>query len=291
MTFCCNHDIKELRDLSLRIKNNFSKAAKDEVNSLYYGYECGGDEDSKDKLKTYQGVLDNYLKQLSLLQRDAFRNEKNEVVENTKTCLSCDDLQCLLEKIRKIIGKDCAVQCSVLTIDDSQEEMWILDNPTCVSYECWNKWSKIISSKLDVQLTVESQKDLLILELHKETISPNVAVALRAVKEANDLELEVSRTIEESKIDFKLLLEKEDIDFDFKTYLKLTKNNLSFDIISEIYKNKLSLEIESDCVYLKTSLSKYPINEIGLNLTYLKSLGKEMDIELKNLLVDFKKIK
>lgn len=282
MKSCCHtHSLKYLNEIALSIKNNFSKTCAKELNSMYYGYDnCGADSENLEELKTLSKVLDRQIKRSILDQKSP--NKFND-------CLTCNELEYLLEKIRKIIGKSCSIDCSDLLVDDSYEETWILNNVNCVSYECWNKWSKLLNSKLDVKLTTEKQRDFLLLEISRKTIPSQVLVAISTITEANKLDLRIDRSLEESKIDFEILNEQITVDFDFKTYNTFTKNNLSFEVIKEVYKNNLSLVLENGGVYLQSSLEKYPIDKLDLNLSYLKKADSSIDLDISRFLKDYTK--
>lgn len=223
-----------------------------------------------------------------------FKKLKEQLIFTGEACVSYDKIKSLNEQVNNIIGNNCNDIIPVIKIDNSREDDWVFKNPFCRSYESWEKWSKFYCGKLKLNLNIEEEKiPNLILEISREIINPDVLLSITAYKEANNLNLEINRTKEENKLDFKLL--KEDLgelDLTEYNYSDLVLSfNLSYDIIKTIYSSGLSLEKKNNEVYLKTPMSSYKLNDLSdeVDFKFLEKLGLKTTTTIKNLLQDYKK--
>ena len=96
-----------------------------------------------------------------------------------------------------------------------------------------------------------------------------------------DLNYKVDRSIEECKIDYKLLAERHcELNLTMKDYLKLVKEcNLSFNTVDQCYRAGLQILIQQNRAYLKTQLNVYPLDSITpSNLDRLIGMGFNVTI-------------
>lgn len=108
-------------------------------------------------------------------------------------------------------------------------------------------------------------------------------------KEACDLGLKITRTEQECKIDYDLLLEKHNCNLKYRTYLKLIKCNISFNLINEALSSGLNLSVRSNTPYLTTPMGEYELCQLTPeNINYLTELGKKVTITKQDILIDYK---
>lgn len=281
---CLSISISDLDEIVYSINNRLCNLAQTIKNSLLYNYKCKGDEQEEfTKLTCYRDSLQRYL---------------DKGVRGAKQCLSSDKIQCIIEKVKDIVPKSPrGVPRKDLTIDDSLENLWIKSHPQCVTYNKWNKYSKILCDNLGVDLKIELQSCNFALEVTKKIIPCEVLLSAEVFTRAtNELNMEVSRTsAKECKIDWELLLEKTpSCDLTLDAYKELVQEgNVSFDIIKEVYGCDLELEIDKlqePCeVVLKTKLGRYKLKDIAVSRAKLIANGHKVKIDEEILLQDYKK--
>jgi hypothetical protein len=120
-----------------------------------------------------------------------------------------------------------------------------------------------------------------------------VLLAISVYTEARkNLKLEVNRTEDECKLDFKLLLEKvPECNLDLKLYTTLVKQHkCTYDMIETLYKEGLSLHIPNGVPELKTPVDSYDLTTLSgeIDPTYLERFGMKTTINKEDLLQDYK---
>lgn len=281
---CGLYNLRDLDEINLKIKNEVHKLSKSHLRLIKNRYSC--DLEYESSLKDKISKLNTYYKILNRL--------KDQSLSGYEICLDKESLQCLIEKIIRIIGKNCVPELKDYCIDKSREDEWVVKNPYCRSYEDWEKWSKFLCEKLHLNISSETEKlTSLILEITQETITPNVLLAISAYTEVREnLNLKISRSDDEIKLDFKLLLEKiPSCNLNLNIYQEMIKNHkLSFDIVKTIYDEGLSLELTKQNVELKTPVNVYNLSQLSgeINPSYLKKFGMKTTLNKQDLLQDYK---
>lgn len=280
---CLTIDIQDLDNLVYSINKYLCRLSETIKNELQWGHKCKGNEHEVfTKLDCYKQALSRYL-------------EKS--IRGAKHCLSSEKIQYIIEKVKDIIPKESCPSCREdIQIDPSLENNWIKLNPYCVSYDKWNKYAKVVARDLNLSLTVEEDICNFALELSKKVIPCEILLAAEAFRKADcELGLKISRTEEECKLDWKLLIEQvPSCDLDLKSYLTLSKEcNLSFDIIKEVYDCNLCLTTQTDedtnqCVYLKTPLGEYELVELAATEDQLLKNNYSPKTILNKYLADYK---
>jgi hypothetical protein len=262
---CSEHDTAGLIDILLISATHSYKLGVEDIRSKYYGFECTpGLNKELIELETYTDVL---------------KKEYKKLQEGSKTCLDCESVQLLKEKILSITGKSCKPLCDYIHIDTSGEDEWIANNKYCISYNSYDKWAKICLDNIDISLTSETQTQNIVLELYVESVTTDILLGLSAVEYAKEANLVVERNDKETtKIDFELLVERHpNSNIDLKMYRKLVDKGLSFDVVSSVLNKDLELKIIADKVVLKTAVDVYAI----------ENLAGKVDIKLNKYLQDY----
>lgn len=229
-------------------KYGLSKFSLEKIKKLYYGYSCDKKSEEKiDMLNRYLSVLEDEYRKLYL---------------GAKECLDKNQLQCLFEKINKI-----SLHCNLdlrsdYSIDKTDFDAWVANNPFCVSREKWEKLAYVVCGifnldiiiqkdsadcDIDFDLVAKEKKCDLTFEIIRKTVSCDIIVAISVYKHVCDLNLKISRDEEQCKYDFQILLSETNCNLDFKTYKKLVYDcNMSFDIVKTIYDGGCSITINDD---------------------------------------------
>jgi len=253
---CVNLDVDYIDQLiySAKLKGNF--LIKDELQKRCYGRNCDGK--SKKKFQDLIRLVD-------LLQ-----DEVGKLRTGLKSCFTSDQFQCIIENIRKKIGKLTTKKC--VTVDECGVEKWLIRNPCCASKERWEKFAFGVCKDLKLNIEHVPTRCDFILELVREAIPMDIIFSLAICKEMQkDVDLKLIRSSsKELEIDFSLLAEKyPDSSIDFELYTTLVKDHkVAHFMIDKVLENKLSLELctESENVILTTSFQRYTINDIEVDL-------------------------
>ncbi len=275
---CSIHDYKKLDDLVYRLKEHLSDLAAKKVGNSLYGYHCAED-------------LDHCIMEAAILKKSLERIKLS--ILRGDSCLDDETIQKIVEKVIKIVGKDC---CPIdyrqdISIDTTGINAYLLKGPRCVTYDSYNKFASFICGKLGLSITAERDQCDISFEVTRRIISCNLLYALKVRKEMCALNYKVKADKNQCKIDYKLLLEKTGCDLEFKTYLSfVNKHNLSYPIIEEVYKSGLTLaetEDNSDVV-LCTPLNNYRLTEITpTNLEELLNAGFVVELNKHDLKNDY----
>lgn len=297
---CCICYNVKLEELIYGAKDTLDKLSVDRVKRIFFNYNCDKDVDEKIfLLSEYLWILED---------------ERRKHDLGGEPCLTCDELQCLAEKVRKLTYSCDLSGRRDIQVDTSEVEQWIAKSGACVSRERWEKLVYEVFCDLNLEIEfdpIKCELDFSIMSIEKacdlafeissELIKCDILFAIHVYKENCDLGFKVTRTEEECKIDFNLLIEKIDCDLDFDLYKALIDCNLSFDIIKTIYENGCTVTITEDGPVLETAIASYPfssfnysdkpdveaLKRLGVNISN-SEYGKNPDLFLKNLNSDYK---
>jgi len=257
---CTGYD-QRLDALIYQSKVALSKLSDDILKSKMYGYSCDKKANSKsDLLQKYLYILED---------------ENRKAALGGNVCLTGKDKQSFIEKVTRL-----TVSCDIngrsdLIVDNSNEDVWIAQNPGCITREKWEKFSKVVCGELNIEVVSVEKRCDFSFEIIREVVSCDVLIALSIYEQMCDLNLKVNRSEDECKVDFNILINEIECDLDFKTYKKLIDCNLSFDIIKSVYENECSFTIGDDIPILITKLNSYPLSDFNLkDIKNIESLGK-----------------
>jgi hypothetical protein len=153
---CGLYTIADLDEISLKIKNEIYRTSKSHIYYLSNRYSNDLGFESKkynknNRLATYYDII---------------KRVKEQSLAGGEICLDRESLQLLVEKVIRIIGKNCRIDLLDYKIDNSMEDIWVMKYPFCRSYEEWEKWSKFVCGELKIEISSETEKRCnLILEV------------------------------------------------------------------------------------------------------------------------------
>jgi hypothetical protein len=226
-TCCVCQDI-DIEDLIYQCKSSLDVLAEKRVNSRKYGTPFN----AHDKIKQ----LESYL--------PIFEDERFNILSGGKECLTCDKLQLLAEKTRKITASCEKSPRRNLKVDTSGVDKYIVGNPYCVSREKWEELAYRVCREFKLELTSVETKCDITFELIRKLIPCDIMVSIAVYKQQCDLGLKVTRNEDECKLDFEILTSEVPCDLDLKTYKTLIDNNFSYDIIRNVYENGCTIELD-----------------------------------------------
>lgn len=251
----------ELEDRSIRL-----------INTLHwgdvYGYKPASD------LIEYNKILE-----------EDYKNE----LRGFKACLSKKEKQSLLDKILSITGKPCHTSTRDLIVDTSNVNKWISQNPMCVSYKDWEKWSHYICGKLNINFKVTRKTCDFTLELTRKIIPCDILVYIQAHKKACDLDIKLDINKDRCKAELKILREDVNCDLSLKLYTELKKCNVSFDMVKKVYSCGLRLDMSAEEVLLVTDLNEYALSCIDPeSLAPLLEINQTPSVNIDDILNNYK---
>lgn len=212
-------------------------------------------------------------------------------------CYSKDELHKYNQLVNNLTF-DCKLAKEVVTVDGSNFEEWVKENPNCVGLELWERIAKQICidyhitlniSKIDktcplpnLNITVKDIQCNIGLEITRNIICPEVLTVISVNKYLCKTDFKVVRTIDECTIDYKLLSEKYPfLNLTKKEYFRLIDNKFSYKMIDCIYSNNLKLQLNNDKIYLDTNYNLYDIDSIDLEkILITKDRGAKLLIQL-----------
>lgn len=116
-----------LREILYLIDNKISDYTEDLLCRLKWGYGCNSvDKGDVAKLLAYKDTIQNYYKSL---------------IGDYEFCLCPSEIQAIIEKVLDIVDSICCkTECRTdITITESTDKLWLLNNPGCVAYYGWER--------------------------------------------------------------------------------------------------------------------------------------------------------
>jgi len=225
---CCICYNVDIEDLIYQCESSLDILGEKRVNNKKYATPFN----SHNKIE----ILEDFLKVLE--------DEQYNIILGGKQCLSCDKLQSLAEKVRKVTASCEKSPRKNIKIDKSGVDKYIAGNPYCVSREKWEELSYRVCRELKLELKSVEDKCDITFELVRKLIPCDIMVSIAVYKQQCDLGLKVNRTEEECDLDFEILTSEIPCDLDLKTYKTLIDNNFSYDIIRNVYENGCTIELD-----------------------------------------------
>lgn len=136
---CYNLTDEYLADILYAIDNKISENYDDYLKLMRWGYGCLFYDNDMEKLQNY---------------KDSIKRFYHAKINGYATCLCPSEIQPIIEGTIDLIDIGCCQSSSRNDIIISSEylETWILDNPSCVVYEVWEKHARKICPNADVSV-------------------------------------------------------------------------------------------------------------------------------------------
>ena len=193
---------------------------------------------------------------------------------------------------------DCAEARKEVLVDSSKKEDWEINNPMCVNRKLWERLAYKICKNYGITLNIEkvnktcpdpnlviTKKDLecnISMDIVTKNLECDILTSIYIVKKACNDGFEVTRSLDECKLDYKLLNEKHpELNLSFKDYYYLVGKKFTFDAIDTIYCNRASLLLSDNSIYIKSPFNTYDLNSIDLDKLLISKLnGPKLVIQL-----------
>jgi len=258
LSCCTDHSPRVLSDIIYSIDKHIVENTNKEYNYKVYGYaRSSNNQEEFETLKVFRELLFRY---------------RTSILFDNEPCLSCSDIQKVIEKVRKLTGSQCKPSNRKdIYIDSSGKLDWDKNNPYCVSREKWEELAYHVCDAIgiDIKLTNKSALCDIYLELDINPIMCDVIYELSVHKRNCDLGYKLVRTKEECALDYTILIKKTNCDLTFDQYIKFIDCNVSHKLIRKVYDCGMSLEVNrSDdlCpIIVSTTGQKIPICDIDFN--------------------------
>lgn len=141
---------------------------------------------------------------------------------------------------------DCYNATLEVTVDNSNKEVWEMNNPNCVNRKTWEKIAYKICNKYQLNIDIE-KTDLICnvaFDIIRNTISCDILTSISVQQKMCEHNIEIQRNEEECAIDYKLLIEKyPDCNLTRKDFFYLVNNKYSYELISMVYDTNLKFEV------------------------------------------------
>ena len=264
----------DIRSPLNKINSFLSIKGSELLSSMYYGYH--------DRDCIYKEILE-----ARLLQSALEYLQKAKVLGDGSSCMCDEDIQSLVEKANHAV-EFCTHEEQGLEVDRSGRDKFLINNPQCVSYESWERFSEGACNTIGFEIKTTKDKCDIMFQVSRDIISCDLLYNIQVYNKFCDLGYKISRTEEECKIDYKLLMENHDCDMTFKTYLRLVNANISYSLVDEALSCGLTLKVMDGQPYLITPMGEYCLSDISpTNMQYLIDLGKRTTIKESDIAVDY----
>lgn len=222
---CYTTTLYELRDLLKAIHIEIADYAQSFAQRINDGYAC---------VKLNESAVDTllYLKETITRYYHALRTK-------VMSCLCNAEFQRVKEQVGNIID---LFRCSMsketdIRYDYSQYDQWVAANPTCVSYDVWEKGLIACNPPSFIISATKGQRDSVTLFAiaSKDTSGCVMKLLAYANKAKCEHKLVASATdTNKCKIELKALTTKHNCDMSLSQYSSLLACNLSFNVISTV---------------------------------------------------------
>lgn len=272
---CSLHDVKKLDELIYGLSIKLGDLSEKKLQSLFYGY--------------YRNIdVDRQINKISMLRKVLLRH-KLHFYASKESCICSESLQKVVEKVIKEIGKYvCPVTRRDLEIDDSMLEAYLMSKPPCVSYDTWNKYSKIMCGDIHFNVVVEKEVwDKFACGLYGE-----IGFSIEAEKDSCDINFEISKEVWDKfsssfcgEIGFKLEAQKQMCDITFDISKEIIPCNLLYTL--SLYKEMCDLKYrvnrtDEECK-LDYEILAERYGNINLNFKDYHTLVKECNMSLNTI--------
>jgi hypothetical protein len=242
---CSNHSVNTLDNLIYNIDNAIAEMGKELLYFELYGYKI---KECKD--------LNKYI-QLKT-QREAIKKHMIAMIKNASTCFKCNELEVLIENVKKVLGHECTVFIRTdINIDSSNKTEWDVNNPYCVSREKWEELAYRVCGDLGFNLEIIDLSAACEITFNT-VITPQLCDIIADIKvEKQNCDITSTLTLEEEKceLDYNLLVSSTNCNVSYSLYKELLSCNLTSKIIREVYDCDMSLKINKEnpsCAILVT---------------------------------------
>lgn len=260
---CSAVDVDKLILESKVTELKFGKAWKD---LLYHDFTC--DKEAEEKIEKLQRY------------RQHLEEEFQCRMMGGKPCLSCDELQCLYERVKKLTASCDELSRPDLIVDKSNVDKWIARNPYCVARERWEYlvYDILCDLQLQVQVIDTSVACDITADICANLIPCDVIVAAHVCEKKCETKVDVcAQAKERCDLDFDIMVNSHKCDIGMDLHIqkhkceitadfcaRLMECNLTMDVISCVYESGCCLSIEA-CepqgeveVMLHTENNSYP---------------------------------
>lgn len=195
---CKEYSYRELDDFLYSIHTTIAELGYADVLNKKYGYKIKPNFPFT-KLKVLTSSLKRHI---------------NLVYNNAEVCLCPKEVQLLIEKIREVIDYVCEEGCrdDVVVFENTNA---IISNPSCHSYE---DWEKLLYKKCPQLTYVETAKQVCQLTFDELLTKKCELSILDTLEEKCNITLENESFVEKCKIEYQELA-KQKCDFTFDDYL------------------------------------------------------------------------
>lgn len=259
--FCADISIEKVRDMMYACKEYISQYGNyvNDINNWGYSphrfcfLRVG-------KISSYAKILEKFY--VSLLHGD-------------KSCLCGSDVASIIQKALKVLPLSCtgARSSDYLKVDKSSMDSWVINNPTCVSFEKWERAVVKREFTFDISITKEPFEVAFYAEIAGYRSGEcDIVAAFEVVKQKScDIKYAfesknnlqecfvhlTSSDISNCEIEYNTLVSSIDnCKVEFNTYLSLVKCGIDENVIANIMKCNISASVNDNGIYITLGSGK-----------------------------------
>lgn len=219
---CYTHSLSDIRTLLVAIKKEISDFGIKYSQKINWGYSC----------KVFS---DESIRKL-LVYKDGITQYYHGLRQKSMSCLCDTEFQKLKEKVLRIIDiRRCKMSgVTDIAIDRSGYDGWVINNPSCVAYNTWEKgFIKCLPPSFLISATKSRDEGIvrtlyaLVSNDHSKCLIKLLAYASKAMNDGVTCAANINKQ-------FKALVTKHDCDMSISVYSELIRCSLSFNLISTI---------------------------------------------------------
>ena len=253
--------------INLKISENYDRYLK----LMSYGYGCVFPDNDNKKLTIFKDSLQKFY---------------TAITNGYAVCLCPNEIQLIIEEVLDLINIGCCTsseRCDI-EIDDTNREMWILDNPYCVSYDSWEILARKICPKFEISsLYLPDAGKLLYTLKSYELIRERADLSSELISFGNDVRYfrsldcwDVTATVDGCEFDYKVTSKEiEDC---------ILKYNISAATVEKCLTLGIDVRELDTCLFNYNLLVKETKCDISFD-TYVKLLSCNFSYDILSTLV------
>lgn len=255
---CYNLSEYRLRDILYAINEKIVQHSEYLICKLMWGYGCKQfiEDGDFEKLLNYQSSIERYYQSL----RNGY-----------EPCLCPDEIESIVERALDLIDIGCcnSPNRKDLVIDESNLDLWVLDNPGCVAYEAWERHLVRIVPKVGISVkSVDMSCDIL-ATVKEVSDKCKFLYTVSVYNVANScITTKVKVNKKECKLDYNALVKEHKCNLSFDVYTKLIECNMTPKIIGSLLSCGVSVNynVEKKCPQIEIGTQSIAVCDTKVNV-------------------------
>jgi hypothetical protein len=251
---CYETDIEKLDQYIYNINCKISEYNSSSICTDSWGYAC-----SNVNKKSFEELM---------IFRYFLKQHRKSLAEGYSCQLCPEEVQNVLEASFYHIDSKFDKTSDVVISKEGFDE-WVINNPTCVAWEDWERGVNRICKRIGIEVTNASDNYKFVYEILSKSLNDSCVLyyTLDVVSKAIEQKcFDVSiKNIASCKVDYDLIVSNTDCDLSFEMYMKMLSKNLSSTVIHNLYSSGGSLKLLSNEVHISINGISCKISDVTVN--------------------------